>query len=187
MGAGKFLIFLLIILGFLFLADFEQLQQEKPEIDVYELEKRIHELVNEEREKHGLQSLRWDEKLANIARKHSKDMATHGYVSHINLRGEDATQRGLNEGYRCYKDYGHYYTEGLAENIFQNNLYRSIKYIFGIPFYKWSDLEGIARSTVQGWMESPSHSKNILNPNYDKEGIGVAISSYRVYITQNFC
>ena len=67
----------------------------KPEIDISTLEKRIHELVNEERRKYGLTPLNWDSKLAMIARKHSQDMAVNKYFDHINLRGEDPTERGL--------------------------------------------------------------------------------------------
>lgn len=160
----------------------------KPEIDISTLEKRIHEVVNEERRKYGLAPLKWDEKLARIARKHSQDMAINNYFDHINLRGEDPTERGLKVGHRCYKNYGSYYTEGIAENIFQNNLYDSIIYINWIPIYHYKSLEEIAKSTVEGWMKSPGHRSNILNKNYDREGIGVAISDDgKVYITQDFC
>ncbi len=160
----------------------------KPEIDISTLEKRIHELVNEERKKHELAPLKWDNKLAMIARKHSQDMAINNYFDHINLRGEDPTKRGLKEGYTCYKNYGSYYTEGIAENIFQNNLYASVTYVNGISIYDYNSLEEIAKSTVEGWMESPGHRSNILNKNYDREGIGVAISNDdKVYITQDFC
>ena len=39
------------------------------------LEKKIHDLINEQRRKNGLSPLSWDEKLARIARYHSEDMA----------------------------------------------------------------------------------------------------------------
>jgi len=84
---------------------------------------------------------------------------------HVNLKGEDPTARGLESSYRCYKDYGSYYTDGIAENIFQNNLYNSVTYYNGIPIYDWNTLEEIAQSTVKGWMNSPGHRKNILTPN----------------------
>ena len=160
----------------------------KYEVNTSQLEKRIHELVNKEREKYNISSLEWDEKLASIARKHSQDMALNNYFSHINLKGEDPTARALKEGYSCYKDYGAYYTEGIAENIFLNNICSSITYISLIPIYDYNNLEEIAQSTVEGWMESLGHRSNILNINFDREGIGVAISSDgKVYITQDFC
>ena len=160
----------------------------KPSINTRELEKRIHELINKERKKQGLLPLRLDEKLSIIARKHSQDMAENDYFSHINLRGESPTDRGIKERYYCRKDFGSYYTEGLAENIFQNWLYDSITYYDGIAIHDWNTMEDLAQSTVQGWMESPGHRSNILNPSFDREGIGVAIAnSGKVYITQDFC
>jgi uncharacterized protein YkwD len=160
----------------------------KPNIDINELELQIHNLVNEERRKKGLNPLDWDSKLADIARKHSQDMAENNFFSHNNLKGQDATERGKLAGYSCRKDFGSYYKEGIAENIFQNTLYDSITYYNGIPSYDWYTQEEIARSTVRGWMTSSGHRKNILTATYDKEGIGVAMSSNnQVMITQDFC
>ena len=110
------------------------------------------------------------------------------FFSHDNLIGQDPTERGRLAGYYCRKDFGSYYTEGIAENIFQNNLYDSVTYYNGIPSYDWNTQEEIAKSTVSGWMTSPGHRENILTATYDKEGIGVAISSDdEVLITQDFC
>lgn len=160
----------------------------KPEINVGELELQIHNFVNEERRKNGLSTLNWDDKLADIARKHSQDMAQNNFFSHDNLKGQDLTERGKLVGYYCRKDFGSYYMEGIAENLFQNNLYDSVTYYNGIPSYDWNTQEEIAGSTVSGWMTSPGHRQNILTATYDKEGIGVAISSdNEVLITQDFC
>jgi len=158
------------------------------EIDIYSLEKEIHNLVNQERRNTGLGTLAFDEKLAEIARSHSLNMAKNSFFSHYDQNGRDPTDRASSVGYSCYKDYGAYYTEGIAENIFQNNLYDSVTYIYGIPSYDWNSQSEIAQSTVEGWMNSPGHRENILTAAYDKEGIGVAISSDdRVYITEDFC
>lgn len=41
---------------------------------------------------------------------------------------------------------------------------------------------------VDSWMNSPGHRANILNPDYDRAGIGVAVDAEEaVYATQNFC
>ena len=49
-------------------------------------------------------------------------------------------------------------------------------------------MEEIAQSTVDGWMDSEDHRKNILTEKFDREGIGVVISDDdKVYITQNMC
>jgi len=115
-------------------------------------------------------------------------MAKNNYFSHVNLRGLDPTGRGSQVGYSCYKNYGSYYTTGIAENIFQNNLYDSVTYYNGVPSYDWSSQEEIAQSTVNGWMNSPGHRQNILTSTYDSQGIGVAIAADdKVYITEDFC
>jgi uncharacterized protein YkwD len=76
---------------------------------------------------------------------------------------------------------------GLAENIAQNWTYESITYINGIPNYNWNTEEDLAEQTVDGWMNSSGHRKNILS-GFHSEGIGVAIASDdKVYVTQNFC
>lgn len=160
----------------------------KPDIDISSLESEIHNLINNERQNNGLRPLSLDSRLSDIARAHSVDMAQNSYFEHINLRGQDPTARANAKGYSCYKDYGGYYTEGIAENIFQNNLYDSITYVNMVPFHDWNSQSEIAQSTVQGWMNSPGHRQNILTATYDQEGIGVAISSDdKVYITQDFC
>ena len=159
-----------------------------PTIDQQTLERRIHELINQQRNGQGLSSLSFEQTLVGIARKHSEDMAQNSYFSHTNLRGLGPTERGNQVGYSCYKNYGSYYTSGIAENIFQNNLYTSTTYYNGIPVHAWSSLEEISQSTVNGWMNSPGHRKNILTSTYDREGIGVAIAADdKVYITEDFC
>jgi uncharacterized protein YkwD len=159
-----------------------------PTIDIPTLESRVHELINQQRTRNGQQSLSYDSALAAIARKHSEDMARNNYFEHDNLGGLGPTERGAQAGYSCYKNYGSYYTTGIAENIYQNNLYDSITYYNGIPSYDWNTQEEIAQSTVSGWMKSPGHKRNILDSTYDREGIGVAVASDdKVYITQDFC
>ncbi len=54
----------------------------KPSLNIQELEKQIHELINRERENKGLSPLSWNNTLSKIARKHSQDMAKRNYFSH---------------------------------------------------------------------------------------------------------
>ena len=162
----------------------------KPVITIPELEQKIHLLINDERQKNNVPSLAFDPTLTGIALSHSQDMANRNYFSHYSPEGADPTARGLSVGYHCHKDLSNgYYTEGLAENIYQNNLYNSYQTINGIiTSYDWNDMDALASSTVQGWMESTGHRENILTTTYDREGIGVAISSDdKVYITEDFC
>lgn len=159
----------------------------KPEINIQELEKQIHDLINEEREKRGLSALAWNDKLSVIARKHSQDMANRNYFAHSDPEGHDFSYRYQQEGFNCDVRVGNYIYMG-AENIFQNNLYSSVTYYGGIPSYDWNSQDEIAESTVQGWMNSPGHRQNILTAYWKSEGIGVAISDDdKVYITEDFC
>ena len=116
-------------------------------------------------------------------------MAQRNFFSHETPEGKNPTDRGSIVGYNSRKDYGTYYTYGLAENIFMSNLYHSVTYYNGVPQYHCMSQSEIAKSTVSGWMASSGHRKNILTSTYDKEGIGVAVSLERneVYVTQNFC
>ncbi|MDG6219174.1 MAG: CAP domain-containing protein [Candidatus Thermoplasmatota archaeon] len=157
-------------------------------IDISRLETRIHSLINDARRDNGLSALSFDSRLADIARKHSQDMAEHDYFSHTNLAGEEPTDRAEKAGYPCRKDFGTYYMYGVAENIFQGYLYGTVYYTNGIVTdIDYYTLEEIAQDTVNGWMNSPGHRKNILTSTYDREGIGVAISDdEKVYVTENF-
>lgn len=162
-------------------------QKGKPRITVSELEKRIHRLINEERRKQGLSALAWNDTLSRIARKHSSDMAKRDYFSHYSPEGHDFLYRYKQEGYSCAVPVGERIYLG-AENIFQNNLYDRIVFIDSVAHYEWNNMAKIAETTVQGWMNSPGHRKNILTPHWKSEGIGVVISpDDKVYITQNFC
>ena len=160
----------------------------QPDIDLGELEVLVHRLINQERVKRGLGALQRDEEIVKIARNHSLDMGTANYFSHVNPSGQNATDRGASSGYDCIKDYGSYYTFGLAENIHQGWLYSSITNINGVDFYNWFSQQEIAVRAVNGWMGSQGHRENILKDTYDRTGIGIGITSEgKVFITQNFC
>ncbi len=152
-------------------------------LDVSLLERNIHDLINVERNNHGLSSLGFDSKLSVVARKHSQDMIDRSFFAHINPSGQDPTERGSLLGYGCYKNYGSYYTTGIAENIFSTHFRASV-----IGCDDSYSEEGVAKCVVDGWMNSPGHRQNILTPTYDVEGIGVAVSSYdAVLVTEDFC
>jgi len=166
-----------------------QLTTTKPTINILELEEEIHSLVNTERINNGISRLEYDTKLADIAKAHSEDMALRDYFSHntLGIYSQGPTERAKAAGYNCYKDFGSYYVDGIAENIYQNWLYSSITYYGEAATYNWYTQDEIAISTVAGWMDSPGHRQNILDSSYSKEGIGVAISTdNKVLITQDF-
>ncbi|MDY6795509.1 MAG: CAP domain-containing protein [Actinomycetota bacterium] len=148
----------------------------------------IHGLINDERVNRGLQVLQWDQDLAQIALFHSRDMAERGYFDHVSPAGKDFSDRYRDHGYNLETRVGDQVFMG-GENLFQNNVIES--YIFDQATqenleYEFNDLEEIARSTVEGWMDSPGHRENILTP-FSREGIGIYVSDDgAVYITENF-
>ena len=162
-------------------------QRNKPSINISSLEKTIHILINNERRKNGLPPTQWDDELSAIARKHSKDMSKRNYFDHYSPEGHDYLYRYGQEGYQCSVPEGRIIHMG-AENIALNHLYDSVTTINRSVFYDWNSQDKIAETTVEGWMKSPGHRKNILTPYFKKEGIGAVISPEdKVYITQNFC
>ena len=160
-----------------------------PEIDIHQLEDLTHEIINAQRVMHGLEPLDHVDTIRLIARSHSQDMALNDYFSHVNPEGLDPTDRGRQVGYDCRKDFGSYYTYGLAENIHQGWIYGSIRTLNGkTEHVDWLTPEELAQSAVNGWMSSPGHRQNILDASYDRAGMGAAIADDgKVFFTQNFC
>lgn len=113
----------------------------------------VRALTNLERRKAGLSPLRFNAQLAAAAQAHSEDMARHRRMSHVGSNGSTAAQRIKGAGYRG---------RTLAENVANGH----------------SSPEAV----VSGWMRSPGHRKNILNPAYQEIGVGYAND----YWTQNF-
>jgi uncharacterized protein YkwD len=161
----------------------------QPDIRISNLERRVHDLINKERLGHKLMALAFDERLSKIARGHSQDMASHDFFSHTNGEGQDATARGKLAGFTCRKQIArNTFSEGLGENLFQDNLYSRIRISGNERSYDWNTLEDIAAHSLKGWMNSPGHRRNILETNYGQTGIGIAVSDDdKVYITQLFC
>jgi len=138
------------------------------------VEGEIHYFINSERQRLGLPQLGLNKELANIARKHSEDMAFRNYFSHTTPEGHDLTFRYQKENFDCKIYLKNGFISGGGENI-ANAQY-------------WQSQEDLAQSMVQSWMKSPSHRKNIETSYYETEGIGIAISkNSTIYVTQNFC
>lgn len=190
-NASQIIIAILIVGAIITYSEFiapKRVEQKSQDLNITELQKLIHEQINIQRRSYGLKTLNYDERLTQIATEHSKDMIERQFFDHINPDGEDPTDRGLRAGYECVKNYGTYYESGLAENLFQNNLFDSVTYTNGIPSYDWNTLEKIAETTVNRWMNSLGHRQNILTPTFRVEGLGIASASEgQVYITQIFC
>ena len=156
-------------------------------VRVADLERRVHDLINKERRERKLAPLADDDRLSRVARGHSQDMAKRQFFDHVNPEGLDPTARGRRAGYECRKVRGNIIREGLGENLYQGSLYLRIRIEDGQRFYDWNSAEKIAKQSVDGWMNSPGHRRNILEARYSRTGVGVAVSGDTVYITQLFC
>lgn len=158
-----------------------------PHTDVTHLEKKIHAMINKEREKKGLPVLFWDESLHSIARKYSQDMEQRNFFSHSDPEGRSFCDRYKAERFECRIRVGDTICLG-AENISQFHLNNSSFYKDGNTFFDSSTEDIIAEQVVKGWMRSKNHRRNILTSYFEREGIGVSLSADgRVYITENFC
>ncbi|QKG24873.1 CAP domain-containing protein [Actinomadura verrucosospora] len=113
-------------------------------------------LTNAERAKAGCKPLRVDQRLATAARRHSADMAAHGYFDHDSLDGDSPWTRMLDAGY----------PSPGAENIARGY--------------------ATAAAVVGGWMDSPGHRANLLNCGLRAIGVGMAAGPDGPLWTQDF-
>jgi uncharacterized protein YkwD len=134
--------------------------------------------VNENRSKKHIHKLQSDLILMKAALFHSRDMAKNHYCDHINGKGENPTDRvnklgfNLNIGRFC----------GVAENCGCDCLTgRGLE-----PGYLASTERGVALGFIEQWRKSPPHWENIMNPDYNLTGIGVASNGKMYYSTQVF-
>lgn len=126
--------------------------------DVKAIELKVVELVNKVRAQNGLGALTNNWQLERVARYKSTDMMNKKYFSHIS------------------PTYGSPFT--MMEN-------------FGIKFSAAGENIAMGQKTpdevMKDWMNSPGHRANILSPNYNQIGVGLAKDSYgRTYWTQMF-
>lgn len=120
--------------------------------------------TNKERTQRGLKPLSTDTKLAVIARKHSVDMQSKDYFEHESPSGCDPECRIDNAGYE-WQSYG--------ENI---------QWMSGYHL----SVQLMAEMIVDGWMNSPGHRVNILNPEFTHVGVGVSAEGDEYYTTSDY-
>lgn len=93
----------------------------------------------------GLNPISWDADLATASRLHSEDMQVNNYFSHTGLDGSSPWERVGRTGFRG---------QPMGENIASGY--------------------GSAAGAVQGWINSPGHCTNIMNPRVTVMGYGAA-------------
>ena len=84
--------------------------------------------------------------LADVALGHASDMAEHGYFEHKDLAGRTPADRVKAVGYR---------EKLVGENI-----------AYGPES---------ADEAVRGWLDSPGHCENIMDPRFSEMGLAFAI------------
>jgi uncharacterized protein YkwD len=100
------------------------------------------------------------ETLREAALAHSRDMARHDYFEHRGRDGSQPAERVTRQGYR-WRVVG----ENLAAGIVS------------------------AEEAVQGWLDSPHHCANLMDPRFTQMGVAYAIdtsSTMAIYWTQVF-
>lgn len=124
------------------------------------MEAAIRQRINQIRQEQGLNPLQNNEKLAQVARNYSQQMARDKFFSHTGSDGSTLTTR-VRAG-------------GITYWAVGENLFKSTNVPEPVPF------------AVQGWMDSPGHRENILRPVFTETGIGVWREGNTYYITQLF-
>jgi uncharacterized protein YkwD len=125
------------------------------------LERRVFDLVNQERVRAGKPALVWLDRVATVARYHSTNMSTNNFFSHVDPQGRRSGKRADQLGVSDWKQIG--------ENI------------------AWLSGSDPAARVVRSWMQSPGHRDNIMNGAYRESGIGLSIAADgKYYFTQVF-
>ena len=134
-----------------------------------EVEELIIVLVNAERQQFELSTLSEDALLTSLAREHSTTMVENDFFGHERYPGERDLSWGQSPG-----------------TIRGENLAKipTTRYIPG-PYIS---LQEVCEWAVSGWMDSPGHRDNMLEPRFTETGVGVSFSDGwdYLYITQIF-
>lgn len=133
-------------------------------VSITEFEHLIWKNTNAERAKNNLPPLVYDEGLADMARQHSRNMVAFGFFDHVDHIGRRVDGRKS-------KLYPQLIVSSIGENLAR--------------FY---NTDGIytPQEIVTGWMKSPLHRENILDPRFTHIGVGVINFEGMLLATQNF-
>jgi uncharacterized protein YkwD len=139
-----------------------------PQADFSAASKLVIEGINDARAQRGMLLLRSDVALARIANDRSADMIARNYFSHYDpATGQEPLLRYLQAAKFSY----HYAGENIAE--IKNDAGWVPPWLTIASRYSTADL---ANEFVKGWLYSPEHRANILNGNYRRTGVALAVS-----------
>lgn len=141
-----------------------------PEELAVKLETRVLNLVAEERHRidPDAKALVFDQELTDVAREHSEDMAKNNYVAHANAQGETTATMIMDRDTK--------FRGILGENIASQSYNKD----------QDVDVDAFAQSLVDSWLNSADHKANLAYAPYERTGIGVAVNSHMIYVTQLF-
>ncbi|KCZ73417.1 Cysteine-rich secretory protein family [Candidatus Methanoperedens nitroreducens] len=133
-------------------------------LDIPELEHTIFDLINEKRRASGTKVLKWNDRIAPIAKNYSRTLSIEGF-HHKDLEGKDAGDR--------LKENRIFYTI-VAENLYM---------ISGL-----NDTVNISETMVNGWMSSPGHRSPIVDRDelFSDGAVGVYCEKKTCYATMVF-
>ena len=131
------------------------------------MKSRLLVLVAEERAKAGAKSLRLDPQLTAAAQAHSDDMARKRSFDAMNPDGNLAVNLLLRD-----PRFGGFVGENSAAQYFSPAA--------GI------DPDAMAQGFLRIWLASPSHRMNVIYRDFDRAGIGIAVSGNAVYAATVF-
>jgi hypothetical protein len=118
------------------------------------------DLVNQDRAAAGLSPVAWDATAARLAQAHAEDMLAGQYFSHWNRDGYGPDHRAA-------------LLAGSTDAVFENIHAFGLRFDDGrpAPIEDWPQRVQEAQA---GWMQSPDHRANILDPTHTHVGIGIA-------------
>jgi len=150
------------------------------QIDMTLAARQIIDSINAARAQKGLALLKSDTSLTRIASDRSKDMIGRDYFSHYDPQtGQEPFLRYLQATNYAYR----YAGENIAE--LKNDAGWVPPWLTVAARYNPTDL---ASEFAQGWLNSPEHRANIMNGNYRRTGVAIAIGAdgRRIVATQVF-
>ncbi len=142
-----------------------ELERLESSVDAVQIARANFEYLNAERKRRGLDPLSWDDRAADVASDHSRDMLRGGFVGHVSPRTGDASNR-----FERAKIVGAVIRENVARGYGPKGIHDSL-------------------------MSSPGHRVNMLADDVTHVGIGVVVGPVDpdvpqaprpVFCTQNF-
>lgn len=120
--------------------------------------------VNAARREVGAPPLRFNAVMNAAAQAHAEDMARRGYYSHRSPEGRDVADRWRAHGGGAW--------QAVGENI--------------LFCERCVPPSAQAQTFHARWMQSPGHRRNILRPDFEEFGFGMAMANGRIYAVETF-